>query len=702
MVRKLLLGGLALVILVAIGLATWEPLLATRSAGPPPHRYDTRIARDHWGVPHVFGTTDADVAYGIGFAHAEDDFATISEVLAMTRGRLGAMKGADGAKTDYVVHLLGARETVDRDYLKQPADVRALLDAYAAGVNLYARRHPEEVPLAKLYPVDGRDVATGFVLRSPFFFGLDGVLGALSADKPLPAERAIPDALAPLVTPVGAGARENGSNAFAVAPTRSADGITRLVSNSHQPWRGGVAWYELVVHSKQGWDFAGATFPGAPYPLLGHNRTLGWTNTVNRPDLIDVYKLVTDGERYRYDGQWRTLEMHRVWLPVRFGPFVLPIPKTVARAVQGPVVVNRNGSFAIRYAGADQLRMVEQYYRITRARNWDEWQRAMALQGVPATNFIYADATGRIAYVYNAMFPNRRPGYDYAKVLPGDTSRDFMPGTVPYAAYPLNLNPRSGFLMNANNTPYQAAGQGSEIAPQNPLLGVETDMTNRGRRALELLGADGSISRADLARIKFDTGVSRQGWAGPWFADLMAVRDPKLAAARDLLRRWDWNFDGRGSADGLAVLLMKAGQAWHYKRETRLDPAHELAKAATFLTTHFGRLDVPLGTLLRIRQGNVDVAMDGGPDVLRAASLWDDAPDGRLVVKHGDSFVMFMEWPKAGPVRSWSIQPYGQAITRPASPHFADQVAPFAQHRLKPVLFDPRALTGHVERYYRP
>lgn len=704
MIRKLFLGLALLLVVTALGLAVWEPLLATEATTPPARQYDARIARDRWGVPHVFGTTDADVAYGIAYAHAEDDFATLQDVLAMTRGRLGAMKGANGAKTDFAVHLLGAQATVARDYDRQPADVRALLDAYAAGLNRYVARHPEEVALAKLFPVDGRDIATGFVLRSPFFFGLDNVLGALAGDKPLPAERAIPDVDAPLVTPIGPAGRENGSNAFAIAPKRSADGATRLVSNSHQPWRGGVAWYELVVHSKQGWHFAGATFPGAPYPLLGHNRTLGWTNTVNRPDLIDIYKLVTDGDRYRFDGQWRPLERQRVWLPVKlFGPFVLPVPKTVWRAAQGPVFRTAAGDFAIRYAGADQLRMVEQYYRLNKARDWAEWNRAMALQGVPATNFIYADRTGRIALVYNAMFPNRRPGFDYGKVLPGDTSRAFAPGTLPYARYPANVDPASGFLMNANNTPYQAAGAGSEMTRQDPLLGVETDQTNRGRRSLELLGADGSISRADLARIKFDSGVSRGSWAGPWFRDLMAVGDPKLATARDLLRRWDWNFDGQGPADGLAVLLMRAGQKWHYQREKRLDPATELAAAADHLTKHFGRLDVPLSELLRLRQGKTDLPLDGGPDVLRAAALWDIGDDGRLAVRHGDSFVQFAEWPAGGgAVRSWSIQPFGAAITRPGSRHFADQAAPFVQHRLKPVRFDPRALTGHVERYYRP
>ena len=708
-------------VLAALGLAFWEPLTAEAGQAPAPRAYDTRIVRDTFGVPHIFGTSDADAAYGIAYAHAEDDFSTLQEVVAMTRGRAGALMGQEGAAIDYAFHLLGARATVDRDYAKQPDDVRALLDGYAAGLNHYAAKHPGEVRLARLFPVNGQDIATGFVLRSPFFFGLDPVLGALVKGEPTPRENAgaTPDAPDPAALPpagLGVGApepsavSENGSNAFVLAPRRSAGGATRMIANSHQPWRGSVAWYELVVHSKAGWDFAGATFPGAPYPLLGHNKTLGWTNTVNRPDLIDIYKLSTnaDSTQYRFDNKWLKLESRGVWLRVKlWGPFVLPVYKTLYKAVQGPVVVNKSGAYAIRYGGADQLRMVEQYYRLNRARDFAEWQRAMAIQGVPATNFLYADAAGNIAHFYNATFPNRQPGYDYAKVLPGDTSRDFAPGTLPWGRVPRNVNPGSGFLINANNTPYQAAGAGYELEPgdYSPLLGIETDTTNRGTRAIELMGADASISEAELMAIKFDTVVSRNSWAARWFAQLMAV-DPKgdaqLAAAVALLKRWDWSFNGRNPAQALAGIVFRVGNRWHYPRRPEADPRTELAKAAAYLQQHFGRLDPPLGSVLRLRQGKVDLPLDGGADVLRAASNWDEAPDGRLVVKHGDSFIMAVAWDRAGRVSSQSVQPFGAATTRPNSPHYADQAALFAAHRFKPVWFDRAELTKHSERTYRP
>ena len=718
-IAKGLLGLIGLLVVVAIGLMLWEPLFAATPAPPPARSYDTVIARDTFGVPHIFGKTDPDVAYGVAYAHAEDDFSTLQEAIAMARGRLGALTGEEGAKVDYALALLGARATVDRDYDKQPADVRALLDGYATGLNRYAARHPGEVRMRRLFPVDGRDIATGFVLRTPFFFGLDQVLGALTGNQPLPRESAgpTPDSPDPTAIPAGREAggegNMNGSNAFVVAPKRSADGFTRVVSNSHQPWKGPVAWYELVVHSGTGWNFAGATFPGVPYPVLGHNEHLGWTNTVNRPDLVDVYKLAMqpDGTHYRFDGKSLPLQATRIWLHVKVGPFVLPIPKTIYRAVQGPVIVNASGAYAMRYGGSDQLRMVEEYYRLTRARNFGEWQKALAIQGVSATNFLYGDAAGNIAYFYNAAFPNRKPGFDYRQVLPGDTSRDLMAGTVPWAQVPRNVNPASGFLVNANNTPFQAAGAGSEMNPADwsPLLGIETDTTNRGTRAVELMGQDGKISDADLHRIKYDTGVSRLSWAARWYEAVGKVDprgDKQIAAAQTLLGKWNWRFDGNDPAEALAAILLRAGQSWHYPRKAPKDPRAELVTAAAYLAKHFGRLDPPLGQVLRLRQGPgkyaVDLPLDGAPDVLRAASTWDEAPDGRLVVKHGDSFVMFMAWDTAGRVSSSSIQPYGAATTRPGSPHYTDQAPLFVAHRTKPVRFRMADLRGHTERVYRP
>jgi acyl-homoserine-lactone acylase len=704
MARKHWVYGVAAVLAgVAAAGVLWEPLTAETMPPPPARGYSAEIVRDGFGVPHIMGSTDADAAYGLAYAHAEDDFPTIEEVVAMTRARTGAITGADGAKVDYVAHLLGVRDTVRRRYREIPADVRAVMDGYAAGLNTYAAKHPGEVRLAKLFPVNGEDIAAGFVLRAPFFFGLDNVIGRLAEDQPPPGEEV------GAMTPAGRNPEQNGSNAFAVAPKRMADGKTWLISNSHQPYEGSVAWYEAVVHSGEGLDFAGALFPGSPFVLLGHNRTLGWTNTVNRPDLIDVYKLALNdaGDRYRLDGQWLPLETKRVWLGVKFGPFKLPVPQTVYRSVHGPVIVNKTGAFAIRYAGIDGIRSLEQYYRNTKAKDWAEWSRSMALGGIPATNFIYADKTGRIAYVYNALFPPRKPGFDYARTLPGDTSAALWHGTLPFARFPKIVDPASGFVQNANNSPFLAAGPGSELDPKafSPLMGIELSQTNRGTQATQLLAADPQLTPEELLAIKFDTRYARNGWLGPWMAGILAANvrdDPQLVKAQSLLAGWDWSSDGKGAADALAERVIRIAMIERWGRRPLPGARETLKKASDEFIERFGRLDPPLLDIQRLRRGAVDIGMDGGTDALRATSRWDyDEPDGKGRVMHGDSFIMLINWDKAGKVWSRSIQPYGAATNRPSSPHYTDQMQLFVEKKFKPVHFEWADAVKNARRRYR-
>jgi acyl-homoserine-lactone acylase len=702
--RKFLWALLALVGVVAIAGLVWEPLVAREQVAPPTRKYDVEIARDAFGVPHINGKTDADAAYGLAYAHAEDDFSTIEEVVAMTRGRYGALAGSEGAQVDYVLHLLGARETSERDYMKIPADVRAVAEGYAAGLNHYAAKHPQEVRLSKLFPVNGQDIVTGFVLRAPFFYGLDNAIGALVGDKPLSKESAEP------MTPVGRQPDMNGSNAFAIAPKRMADGQPWLISNSHQPYEGHVAWYEAVMHSGEGLDMAGALFPGSPFVLLGHNRNLGWTNTVNRPDLIDIYKLVlnSEGDRYRYDGKWLPLQSRRVWLPVKFGPFALPVPQTVYRSVHGPVIVNKSGAYALRYAGIDSVKSVEQYHRNTKAQNWEEWTRSMALGGIPATNFIYADKEGRIAYIYNALFPDRKPGFDYTKILPGDRSNIVWRGPVAFDRYPKIVDPASGFVHNENNSPYLAAGAGSELkkSDYSLLLGIEQNMTNRAIRADELLSADSSITPEELLTLRRDMTYSKKSWLGPWMAKILALNvsdRQELAEAQKLLAGWDWSSDGVGRADAFAERVTRYGARAAYRSGVLPDARQTLIDAVGDMKKRFGRIDPPLSEIQRLRRGKADMAMLGGTDTLRATSIWDqDQKDGKFRVRHGDSFIMLVTWDKAGKVFSQSIQPYGSATNRPESPHYTDQMKLFVAGNFKPVHFEWADAVKNAKRRYRP
>lgn len=729
-------AGWGLVVVLVTGfvaLATWEPFLAEPGRAPPGDRqYRAEIIRSEFGVPHIYGKTDADVAFGVAIAQAEDDFFTLQDVIAMARGRYGAIAGEEGAQIDYAYHLLDARGTAERHYPGLPADTRALFEAYAAGLNHYAKRHPQELKLANLFPVSGVDVAAGFALRQPFFFGLNNVIGPLVSGEPLPREYGpdIPgfprtEDVTPARSAQQASARAHplpwgetgalsGSNAFAVAPARSG-GPTTLISNSHQPLRGGVAWYELVVESEEGWHYAGANFPGSPYPFLGHNRHLGWTNTVNRPDMVDIYRLEMDasGTRYKLDGQWRELESKTVILPVKFGPMVLPIRQTVHRSVHGPVIFNHTGVYAIRYGGIDRIDQLDAYYRLNKAKNLAQWQAQLARMAVPSTNFIYADEVGNIAYVYNAAIPNR-PSIDKVKanwrgVLPGNRSDLIWRGAVDYAALPKLINPSSGWLYNANNEPYTAAGIADDLQPADfsPVLGVEDKQTNRSRRAWKLMSEAGLLDRAALRRIKYDTAYERTGYVGElWsaLARLDLAEDPQLAAARDLLLGWDFRSDGKGRADSLALLLIKDFMSAEYQNKRLPDVTVQLRKQVDHLMAHFGRIDPPMGELLRLRHGTgdkrVDLPLDGGSDTLRASTTWQVDEDGRLSLVHGDSFIQWVEWRPGERVRSQSIQPFGAAITRPRSPHHTDQMQLFVQHKLKPVHFWREDALANARRRY--
>ena len=722
--------GIALVVLgliVFVGLATWEPFWAKRDDITLPDRiYTAEIIRDDFGVPHIYGKTDADVAYGVAVAHAEDDFFTLQDVIAMSRGRYGAIAGEEGAAFDYAYHLLDARGLAEREYPRLPEDTRALFDAYAAGLNEYAAAHPGEVKLGNLFPVDGTDVAAGFALRQPFFFGLGNIIEPLVSGKPLnrehgpaipvadggsavpatndsetPSERA-PDQARAHPLPWGEDGALAGSNAFAVTPEKSG-GPTILVSNSHQPWRGGVAWYELVVESEEGWHYAGANFPGSPFPFLGHNEHLGWTNTVNTPDMVDVYRLEMseDESRYRIGGEWRDLEATTVTLPVKLGPVTLPIRRTVYRSVHGPVIRNDDGFFAIRYGGIGNLGQLDAYYRLNKATDLEQFETILARMDIPSTNFIYGDKAGNIAYIYNAALPDRVKGYDWRNILPGDDPRAIWSGPVSYERLPRYVNPASGWIYNANNTPYTAAGAGSDLSPQDfaPELGVELKQTNRSRRAWKLMSEAETLDRATLEAIKYDTAYDRAGYVARLWDELQALDlsdDAELADARDMLMGWDFTADSVGRADALALLMIREFMSSSYQNKPWPDARDELARQVAHLTEHFGRIDPPMGEVLRLRQGDVDLPLDGGSDTLRASTTWDVDEDGRLSVRHGDSFIQWVEWLPGERVSSRSIQPFGAATTRPASPHYTDQAMLFVQHRLKPVHFWRDDVVAHA------
>ncbi|HTQ13609.1 MAG TPA: acylase [Rhizomicrobium sp.] len=725
--RYLKYGALALAVVLVAGLA--GVILADRLAQPAPPdpatliaragAYHARILRDDFGVPHVFGHSDADVAFGFAYAHCEDDFATIQEVTLATRGELAATEGPGAATTDYLVHLMRVWETVNARYATDlPADVRRVVEAYADGVNYYAALHPGAVKPG-LLPVTGKDIVAGFVFKTPFFYGLDSTLKKVLAPE------------------AGTKKLPSGSNGLAVAPSRSADGATRLLVNSHQPYSGPVSWYEAVLQSDEGWHVAGGFFPGSPFMLHGHNEHLGWANTVNEPDLVDVYRLTVNPkneDQYLLDGKWRDFRKEDAAIRVKLLDLpIWPLMWTVHREVlfseHGPVLRTDHGVFAIRYAGMDEVRQVLQYYRLDKARNRDEWLAAMRLQALPSINYIYADETGTIGYVYNGQFPVRKPGFDWKGILPGDRSDLIWHAYLPFDKVPQLWRPESGLVFNSNNTPFQASVEsaaekaraaetsvpvsGQPARPGQDALdpaafpawmGIQTNMTNRAWRAEETFGTDGKITAQAFHDDKFDLAYSARSSLAQEIAEVTAIdpgRDAELRRAQAILRNWNRKTDIHNRGAALAVEMGLKVAPVEMDGPRKEEPLPALREAMADLMAHFGRLDPEWGQVNRFRRGHYDLPVDGGPDVYRAV-YGKEQPDGTFTAVDGDTFIMFVTWDRNGHLSSQSIHQFGSATLDRTSKHYDDQVKMFVAMKLKPVLFTREELKGHIEADYAP
>jgi len=666
-------------------------LVATASEAAPKPAYDVRIRRDEWGVPHILGKTDADVAYGLAWAQAEDDFPTLQEAVFTGRGRLAELTGPAGVESDYLVALQDVAGAVRRGYGGLPTDLRAVMEAYAAGINAYAARHPDKVA-SGLLPVTGRDLVAGTTYRGPTFYGLDDLFRRTmgpTATKTAAVEEKL----------------EIGSNGVAVGPSRSADGATRLLVNSHQPYTGPLAWYEAVLESGQGWHVAGGFFPGSPFMLHGHNAHLGWASTVNNPDLADVYALTvnpSDRDQYRLDGAWKRFEARWVEIKVRKpdGSFET-VRREALASVHGPVVRTDHGVFAIRFAGMGEVRQNGQYFAMNKARNLAEWKAAMARGVLPSINYVYADARGNVGYVHNGRYPVRKDGVDWSGVVPGDRSDLIWTAQLPFARVPQLWNPKGGWTFNANNTPFEATDAADNLKPEAypETLGLQANMTNRAMRALETYGADSSITAEEFEAYKYDLAYSGKSDLAKGIALLMSApagADADLAAAQALFKGWDRRTNVESRAAPLAVLTVLRLQQSGGK-----PPLEVLKTVMAELKARFGRIDPTWGEVNRIRRGAVDLAIGGGPDIFRAVYGRPDT-DGRLKALAGDTYVMFVTWDKDGKLSSRSIHQFGSATLDTASPHYADQTPLFVGMKTKPVLFTEEQLKGHVKRDYRP
>ncbi len=685
-----------------------------RAAEAAARAYSAEIGRDRWGVPRVHGRTDADAAFALGYALAEDDLALIEEAFAAGNMHRLTARNRSEARISYLLQLFRVPEAAEAGWERLSPATRAYLEAYAAGINLYAARHPREVRRPGLFPLTGRDILRNAIFQTPLFYGMSRVLTELVApdrERDLAAGQGLQVEARPCRHPLLCPQEPAlGSNAFAVSGRRSADGATRLLANSHQPLEGILAWIEASISSDEGLDFTGGLFPGAPVLHIGANPDLAIAATVNRPDLIDTYRLILNPENpseYRLDGGFRRFETGVARIRVRVGPAVVTIRRPMRWSVHGPVLDTREGPVAVRWASMDDPLGIEASLRLMRARSVAEARAILAEGGIPSTYRILADRSGAIARYYVARMPRRPEGPDWKAMLPGDDSRLVWTDFEPFEALPHVENPPEGWVSEANSSPFAQFGSASDPDPARfpARFGIETDLTNRARRATALLRAAGPLDGQELWAIKMDhvydpaslaPRLRDEAVGSPW------AQEPALAEAVSLLRAWDLTLapDNRSAALAMLAFQPIGNALFQGRRPPELKDS--LVAARDFLMRHHGRLDVPWATVNRLHRAGRHIALSGGPDVLRAASSVPDEATGTLRAVAGDSLVILVEWDREGRQTIRTVSPYGAATGRPESPHHMDQMELFAAGALKEVPATRAARAAALVRRYRP
>lgn len=658
------------------------------------------IVRDSFGVPHIYAVTDAEVAYGLAYAHAEDDFQTLQTSFLAGKSMLGRYSGKKGATIDYICHLLRCRDIVEEKYEQDiSADYKKVLAGYCQGFNSYARHHPGEVLVKKLFPLTPKDMLAYSLLQLSISCGADRALQQIFGGS----------------VAVISNFKPGGSNAYAFNSRKTTDGSTFLNINPHQPLEGPVSWYEAHLCSNEGWNILGALFPCAPSILLGVNENLGWGHTVNNPDKLDVYQLEMNPEnklQYRFDNEWLTLEEDKAHLKVKMYGLKIGVKRKIWRSKYGPTVVTDRGVFAIRTGALMDIRGLEQWYRMNKARNFTEFYKALQMGAIPGYNVMYADRFDTIYYLSNGKMPYREKGYNWRSTVPGNTSRTLWTRFHPINELPHYLNPASGCLFNSNHSPFNASARADNIREQDydPTMSYENWDNNRSKRFMDLLAPLEKISYEDFKRIKFDRRLPQQLWYPGCKCDTLFLLDekqyPAIADVILCLKQWDRLADvnSKGAtafsiAFYYTVKQLAGPSAATYRNLSTATSVEVLTYVKDYLIKYFGKTDVPLGDYQKLVRGDKVIPLPGIPDVI-ASMESEPWKDGRVKGRQGESYTELVRFTKAGPEIE-SIHSYG-ASNKKESPHYADQMEMYVQQKMKKMTLNKKEVYTTAERIYHP
>lgn len=654
------------------------------------------IVRDKFGVPHIFAKTDREVAYGLAWAHSEDDFETIQRAFLASKAMLGQHAGKQGAIIDYVVQLLRLRELVNGRYAADISpDFKSVLSGYCEGYNAYAESHPREVLVKKAFPITPEDLLTYSVLQLALGTGVEKAL------------KEIYDETVPLVEWEPAG-----SNAFAFNSAKTKDGEVYLTINTHHPLQGQVAWYEAHLSSAEGWNIIGALFPGSPVVFTGFNENLGWTHTVNHPDRLDVFQLDMHPAitlQYKVDNAWHTLDENTVKLKVKGpGGVNVQVKRKAYWSIYGPTVITDEGVFSIRTPAWMDIRALEQWYRMNKADNFSEFRKALKMEAHPSYNIVYGDRYDTIYFLSNARLPVRDRRFNWRATLPGNTKQTLWTEFHPVEKLPQVLNPSSGFVFNTNHSPFKATVDRTDAADYDSTMGYETHDNNRSLRVRELLQEHEKVGYDDFKRIKYDLQLP-QKLAYPVNIDTLfmidAENNPDVADLISILKAWDRNSPAESKGAAIFAIMFyhiadKYQKDQTFKAMTTQGCIEAFRYAKEYLLKHFGTLDITLGDYQRLQRGDKSYPLSGLPDIL-AQMYSTPNGDGRLKGTIGECYIAFARYKALGLPEIETINCFGASNKR-GSPHYDDQMELFLQQKTKRMTLDRGQVYREAKSIYHP
>lgn len=688
-------------------------LLAQKAAkGSPDSKFGTidpkgiKIVRDQWGVPHIYAKTDAEVAYGLAWANAEDDFSTMQQLLLAGIGRAGKDLGKEGAIRDFLSHALNTKGIVEAKYETDLSpEFKKYLNGYVQGINSYAKKHPKEVLVKGSFPVSSYDMLRSYVFA---FSVVSGVAGSV--------ESIVEGKYDGINVPLG-------SNSMAFNSNKTEDGSQILVINPHQPVEGPFSWYEAHLCSEEGLNILGAMFPGGLTIFLGANENLGWAHTYNRMDLVDVFKLEMHPDKkltYKFDGEWYELEERPVTLKVKVKKWLpaIPVKKKVYESKYGFTLQSKDGSFySVKLWANSDIRGCEQMYWMNKSSSFSEFKKAVGMHATPRYNIMYADKNDTICYINYAKVPKRDTTmhYNWNKVVPGNTSKTLWTEYHTLDFMPQYVNPDCGYLFNMNNSPFNPTCEENHTLKYEDYpyyMGFEPGENNRSERFMEMIPNYDRVSYEDVKEIKFDKhypkssafieSVNRYTYGE-------AGEDPEIFESVELMRNWDKEADIESVGAAIYLLTfqyifekMDFSDRMFMSGVTIAEPLYvEAVKhAQEHIKKYFHKDRVKLGEVQRHVRGNVEYPIGGFPDML-AANYNKPYKDGKFKPFVGDSYVEIVQYKDGKLERLETLHPFG-ASTRPESSHYTDQMELYANQQTKEMTLDKEVIMKNAERVYHP